>query len=178
MKKLFIGLMMIGLLTAGSICVYAAPGRGHNNQGKPQDRGDNHDKSDFHGRPDYHEREDGRYIIHRTAMAFNEAQRFAEHGHYYSGYAEMVAHQQRARELYMQGYYREAIFHSLRARELALAVIRGNHGRYDRDFSRDDREEVYYRDSPRGNDLDMRLDMRRYGRDDEAFRMRLDFDID
>src|SRR4051794_36310171 len=111
MKKILIGLMLIVLIMGCSLSIYAAPGRFHGGHRKSYER------------PDHREREDGGYIIHRTSMIVFTAQRAGENGHHYEGFAQVIAHQQRARELYMQGSYREAIYHSLRAREFAIRII-------------------------------------------------------
>jgi hypothetical protein len=165
LKKLIIGCMLTCLMIFGSLSIYAAPGKFYGGYGKS------------HEKIDDHEREDGRYIVHRTAMVVFAAQRSAEQGHHFLGFTQVIAHQQRAQELYMQGSYREAIFHSLRARELAIQIIGENHGRCEREFFRDEREENYYHSAPRDNELDMKLDMKKMGKDDEVAHIRFYLDI-
>ena len=75
-------------------------------------------------------KDDARYIIHRTADVIYVAQRSANHRQYYKGLGQAVAHQQKARRLYLSGFYQDAIFHSLRARKIALEVIHGNKERW------------------------------------------------
>lgn len=118
-------------------------------------------------------KDDARYIIHRTADVIYVAQRSADRGHYYKGLAQAVAHQQKARRLYMSGFYQDAIFHSLRARRIAIHVIEMNKGKWTGSW--DPREEWYIRFSPRDNDLDVKLKFT-IG-DQEAVRITIDLDL-
>lgn len=120
------------------------------------------------------ERNDARYIIHRTADVIFVAQRSTGRRNYYKGLAQAVAHQQKARRLYMAGLYQQAIHHSLRARRLAIMVIRGNNEKWSGSW--DTREEKYRRSSPRDNDLDVKLDFFKFG-DKEAVRISIDLDL-
>ena len=118
-------------------------------------------------------KDDARFIIHRTADVIYEAQRSADRGHYYKGLAQAVAHQQKARRLYMSGFYQDAIFYSLRARRIAIHVIEMNKGKWTGSW--DPREEWYIRFSPRDNDLDVKLKFT-IG-DQEAVRITIDLDL-
>jgi hypothetical protein len=122
------------------------------------------------------ERDDARYIINRTASVIVRAQRTARIHHYYAGFAQTVAHQNKARELFSAGRYRDAIFHSLRARKLAMAVIRGNRDNWS-GFGRDDREEFYVKIAPRDNDMDVQVDWRKVGKDDAVIRIQFNFNV-
>lgn len=118
-------------------------------------------------------KDDARYIIHRTADVIYVAQRSADRGHYYKGLAQAVAHQQKARRLYMSGFYQDAIFHSLRARRIAIHVIEMNKGKWTGSW--DSREEWYIRFAPRDNDLDVKLKFT-FG-DHDAARITIDLDL-
>ncbi len=120
------------------------------------------------------ERNDARYIIHRTADAIFVAQRSTGRGNYYKGLAQAVAHQQKARRLYMAGFYRDAIYHSLRARRIAIMVIQGNREKWSGSW--DVREDRYRHDSPHDNDLDIKLNLIKIG-DKEAVRISIDLDL-
>ncbi len=120
------------------------------------------------------ERNDARYIIHRTADVIFVAQRSTGRRHYYKGMAQAVSHQQKARQLYMAGFYQEAIFHSLRAREIAIVIIQGNKEKWSGSW--DYREERYRRSGPRGNELDVKLNFIKIG-DKEAVRISIDLDL-
>ena len=117
--------------------------------------------------------DDARYIIHRTADVIYVAQRSANHRHYYKGLAQAVSHQQKARRLYMSGFYQDAIFHSLRARRIAIQVIQGNRESWTGSW--DAREEWYFSLSPRDNDLDVKLSFK-FG-DKDAVRISIDLDL-
>lgn len=118
-------------------------------------------------------KDDARYIIHRTADVIYVAQRSAARGHYYKGLAQAVAHQQKARRLYMSGFYQDAIFHSLRARRIAIHIIEMNKEKWTGSWDR--REEWYIRFSPRDNDLDVKLKFT-FG-DQDAVRVTIDLDL-
>ncbi len=118
-------------------------------------------------------KDDARYIIHRTADVIYVAQRSANHRQYYKGLGQAVAHQQKARRLYLSGFYQDAIFHSLRARKIALEVIHGNKERWTGSW--DAREDWYFRYSPRDNDLDVKLNFT-IG-DKDAVRISIDLDL-
>lgn len=120
------------------------------------------------------ERNDASYIIHRTADAIFVAQRSTGRRHYYQGMAQAVAHQQKARRLYMAGLYQEAIFHSLRARRIAIQVIQGNREKWSGSW--DAREERYRHNSPHDKDLDIKLNLIKIG-DKEAVRISIDLDL-
>lgn len=118
-------------------------------------------------------KDDASYIIHRTADVIYVAQRSADRGHYYKGLAQAVSHQQKARRLYMSGFYQDAIFHSLRARRIAIHVIEMNKGKWNGSW--DSREEWYIRCSPHDNDLDVKLNFT-FG-DKDAVRISIDLDL-
>lgn len=120
------------------------------------------------------ERNDARYIIHRTANVIYVAQRSAGRRNYYNGLAKAIAHQQKARQLFMAGSYQSAIHHSLRARRIAISVIEGNRERWPNPW--DAREEKYRRNSPRDRDLDIKLNMIKIG-DKEAIKISIDLDL-
>jgi hypothetical protein len=87
--------------------------------------------------------------------------------------AQAVSHQQKARRLYMSGFYQDAIFHSLRARRIAIHVIEMNKGKWNGSW--DSREEWYIRFSPHDNDLDVKLNFT-FG-DKDAVRISIDLDL-
>lgn len=118
-------------------------------------------------------KDDARFIIHRTADVIYVAQRSTDRGHYYKGLAQAVAHQQKARRLYMSGFYQDAIFHSLRARRIAIHVIEMNKEKWTGSW--DSREEWYIRFAPRDNDLDVKLNFTIGDRD--AVRITIDLDL-
>ncbi len=120
------------------------------------------------------ENSDARYTIRRTASIITLAQRNARIN--FVGLALVVAHQQRATDLYRAGFYREAIFHSLRARRLAITIITKNKVVW-RDPVVDTREESYYRVAPRDNDIDLRIDRSRMAKDNEAVKIIINIDI-
>lgn len=120
------------------------------------------------------ERNDARYIIHRTANVIFVAQRSTSRRNYYKGMSQAVAHQQKARQLFMAGAYQSAIHHSLRARRIAISVIEGNREKWSNPW--DTREEKYHRDSPRDNDLDLKLNFFKFG-DKEAIKISIDLDL-
>jgi hypothetical protein len=165
MKKWFVGIMVAALIVTCSVSIYAAPGKFHEGPGK------------FRNAPEHQIRGDAGYIIHRTATVFFDTQRAVEHGHRNFGYARAIAYQQKARELYLAGAYQDAIFFSLRARDLAFQVIEGNRERPRREFYRDEMEERYRHDSPRDEELELRIDHRKVVRDDDVVRLHFDFDI-
>jgi hypothetical protein len=124
------------------------------------------------------EQEDARYIIHRTAPVIYLAQRAVQFRGYSSGLAIMIAHQQRAHQLFEAGFHQQAIFHSLRARRLAIIIILGNGGKwFGLPANRDEREESYGYIAPRDNELDLRLDINNIGKDDEAIHIMFNLDI-
>ena len=123
------------------------------------------------------ERDDARYVINRTATVIFRAQRSARTGHYYRGFARIIAHQNKARDLFRAGLYQEAIFHSLRARRLAMEVIRGNRDNWS-GYTRDDREDSYRRTAPRDNDLDLRIDWNKVGKDDAVVNIQFHLNVD
>ena len=166
MRKWFFGLILGLIIAGGSLSIYAAPpGKFGGGPGK------------FKGGPSYRIREDARHTIHRTVTVLFEAKRVAERRHRYFGMARAIAYQRKAKELYMADMYRNAIFYSLRARELTIKFIRENRGRVRPEFSRDEMEERYARESPGDNELDVGLDIRNLGSDDEAVRLHFDIDI-
>jgi hypothetical protein len=167
MRKWLIGMMVVVLAVAFSVGIDAK----HNNRFRgDQDYG--------YGRPvRMQEREDARYIIHRTAETIFSAQQAAERGRHYIGLRRSIAHQQRARRLYMAGAYREAIYHSLRARDIAFQVIAQNQGRPRREYYRDDMENHYVQTAPRNNDLDIRIDSVKVGKEDALVRLHFGLDI-
>jgi hypothetical protein len=169
LKKWLVGLIVLVLLASCSYSIYAAPRFGH---GRDRDHGYGPGPG-----PQNHIRDDARYIIHRTAAVIDDAQQAAERRHRYMGLAQAVANQQQARRLYMNGNYRDAIFHSLRARDIALQIIRNNGRRPRPEYFRDNMEERYVHDSPRGDDLDRRLDRQRMGKDDDAIHIRINLDL-
>lgn len=120
------------------------------------------------------ERNDARYIIHRTANVIYVAQRSTGRRNYYKGLAQAIAHQQKARQLFMAGSYQSAIHHSLRARRIAISVIEGNRERWSNPW--DAREEKYRRNSPRDRDLDVKLNLIKIG-DKEAIKISIDLDL-
>jgi hypothetical protein len=122
------------------------------------------------------EREDARYIINRTASVILRAQRTARINRYYAGFARAVAHQNKARELFLARRYREAIFHSLQARRLAMLVIRGNRENWP-GYSRDEREERYVRMAPSDRDLDIQVDWSKVGNDDAVVHIQFNFNV-
>ena len=120
------------------------------------------------------ERNDARYIIHRTANVIYAAQRSTSRRNYCKGMSQAVAHQQKARQLFMAGAYQSAIHHSLRARRIAISIIEGNQERWANPW--DTREEKYHRNSPRDNDLDLKLHFFKFG-DQEAIKISIDLDL-
>jgi hypothetical protein len=175
LKKWLVGLIVLVLLASCSYSIYAAPSFGHN-----RDRDREHGPGPGPGpvpAPQNKIRDDARYIIHRTAAVIDDAQQAAERRHRYMGLAQAVGNQQQARRLYMNGNYRDAIFHSLRARDIALQIIRDNGRRPRPDYFRDNMEERYAHDSPRGDDLDRRLDRQKMGKDDDAIHIRINLDL-
>jgi hypothetical protein len=120
------------------------------------------------------ERNDARYIIHRTANVIYVAQRSTGRRNYYNGLAQAIAHQQKARQLFMAGSYQSAIHHSLRARKIAISVIEGNKERWSNPW--DAREEKYRHNSPRDRDLDIKLNLIKIG-DKEAIKISIDLDL-
>ena len=166
MKKWLIGLTLVVLMVICSMSIYAKHDKFDGRPGKSYDR---------HGH--YQERDDAGYIIHRTATVVFTAQQAAQHGHHYYGFAQVIAHQQKARELYWAGSYREAIYHSLRARDLAFQIIEGNREKPRREFYRDEMEERYRHSSPRDEELDLKIDKKKVAKDDEVVRLHFDLDI-
>lgn len=120
------------------------------------------------------EKNDARYVIHRTANVIYAAQRSTSRRNYYKGMSQAVAHQQKARQLFMAGAYQSAIHHSLRARRIAISIIEGNRERWSTPW--DVREEKYHRNSPRDNDLDLKLHFFKFG-DKEAIKITIDLDL-
>ena len=171
MKKWLIGLMFSVLVLACAFNVMAEPGKFHGGNGGPNKFNNGHNQRN-------QERDDARYILHRTAMVVFDAQRILEHRNRRSfGFAQVIANQQKAKELFLNGFYRDAIFHSLRARELAFQIIKRNGERHRREFSRDEMEERYAHNSPRGEELDLRLNLGKLGKDDDVVHFKLDIDI-
>lgn len=141
--------------------------RGHENERREQERRREEQRR-------AQERNDASYIIHRTADVVFVAQRATGRRHYYRGLSLAIAHQQKARRLYMAGFYQDAIFHSLRAREIAIVIIRENRENWSGSW--DDREERYRCNAPRDNDLDIKLNLIKIG-DKEAVRISVDLDL-
>jgi hypothetical protein len=79
-----------------------------------------------------YERSKAREVLRVTADYLIRAQRAARLGHYHFGLGKAYAHQEEARRLYRDGFYRRAIAHSLRARQIAQDVIDGNRAGYPR----------------------------------------------
>ena len=134
--------------------------------------------------PDFHRdrsavrmRADAGSVLHRTALILQEAQQAASRRYYSSGLAKAIAHQQKARDLYMRGSYQDAIFHSMRARDLAFQVLNGNHAVLSWNYYRDEMEESYCDEAPPDDDLDVRLDLRLLITDLAAVFLKLDIDI-
>lgn len=120
------------------------------------------------------ERNDARYIIHRTANVIYVAQRSTSRRNYYKGMAWVIAHQQKARQLFMAGAYRSAIHHSLRARRIAISIIERNREKWLNPW--DAREDKYRRNSPHDKDLDVKLNLYKFG-DKEAIKISIDLDL-
>ena len=165
MKKWITGLLLVVLVFSCTLNVFAEYG---SHKGRP-------DK--FHDRRENRERDDARYILHRSAMLVFDAQKAAERGRRYFGLARAIGNQDRARDLYLKGIYRDAIYHSLRARDLAIQVIRANQGVLRKEFFRDAREDGYARNAPRGEDLDIKLDRVKFGKDDAIVHLKFELDI-
>ena len=117
---------------------------------------------------------DARYIICRSAMALTDVQSIP--GIKY-GLAQAIAHQQKARELYMNHNYRDAIFHSLRARIIAFQIIEKHKEKLRPELFLEEMERHYNKDRPEDFELDGRLDRRRVGKDEEAVYIRIELDI-
>ena len=166
-KKWVIGLVATVLLVGVSVGVYAkhgrfdydGPGRSYNAPGRIK------------------ERNDSGYIIHRTAETIFMAQQAADHGHRYLGLGAAVAHQQKARELYLSGAYRDAIYHSLRARDIAFQVIVANRERPRREYYRDEMEDRYNHEAPQNKELDIQVDTVKVGKDDALVHLHFGLDI-
>jgi hypothetical protein len=166
MKKWLIGLMVMVLLLACSISIYAKHNKFDGGPGK------------FYGPPGhFQERKDAGFIIHRTAVTIFGAQRAADHGHHYLGLGQAVSHQQKARELYEAGYYREAIYHSLRARDIAFQIMAANREKPRHEYYRDETENNYGRNAPKDKELDIRIDSVKVGKDDAVVHLHFGLDI-
>lgn len=166
MKKLLIGLLLVALLVSCQISTFAKPGKFKDGPGKSYDA-PGHRKV----------KKDAGYIIHRTALIIYDAQQAAKRRHYYYGLSRAIAHQQKARQLYKIESYRDAIYHSLRARDLAFQVIRENRERPRREFYRDELEISYSRTAPRNNELDIRINTIKIGKDDQVVNLHFELDI-
>ncbi len=169
MKKLVVGALSAALVFGSSIGICDA---------KRHDRNVRHERNYSH--QNQRIREDAGYVIHRTAEAVYAAQRSVQkHRHNRRNHVQLklaVAHQRRARELYMKGFYRDAINHSLRARNLAFEVLQANREKPRREYYRDSREEEYGRNAPKDKDVDIKIDITKVGDDFEISRFRLDID--
>jgi hypothetical protein len=173
MKKMWVGFILVALLVTCSVSIYAKHDKFEGEHNKFEGE---HGKSDkAHG--NYQERDDAGYIIHRSATVVFSAQRAAEHGHHYYCLGPAVAHQQKARELYLNGSYREAIYHSLRARDLAFQVMEGNKEKPRHEYYRDEMEDRYNRSAPRSNELDISIDSVKIGKGDAVVHLHLGLDI-
>jgi regulator of extracellular matrix RemA (YlzA/DUF370 family) len=117
---------------------------------------------------------DASYIISRTAVVLTDVQRIPGHK---AGLAQAVAHQQKARELFMNQAFREGIYHSLRARKLAFQIIQKNGEKLRPEFFLEAKERSYSNDSPKGAELDHRLEQSKIISDEEAAYIRIEPDI-
>ena len=176
MRKLLIGLTISVFMLFGALSIYANPGRfgGHSNPpgfGGPKGPVEHRNNNDF--------RNDSRYVLHRTADVINEAQRAAMRGHKNFGLARAIFTQQHARDLYMNGDFQNAIFFSLRARNLAFDIIRANHVIVRPEFFPDRLESKYDHQRPGDHDLDRQIDRDKghMGRDDDAVRIKIEFNL-
>lgn len=173
MKKWFVWCLFVALISACSLVAYAGPGKndyGKNNHGGFKQGPNQHDKDN-----NRQLQADSRSVIQRTATILIDAQRIAERRHYKSGFAQAVAHQQMARDLYTHGSYQDAIFHSLRAREIAIQIIQRNKGSIKQEYSRDQMEEGYFHKAPPAQDLDRTII--KIQKDDDALHINIDFNI-
>lgn len=184
MKKITVFfVLLITMLGLSATATLAAPGQNFKHPGKywhgyPGPKGNDgpYPGKWDHPSPSYL-RDDARYILQRTARRLMEAQQMAMRRNFRSGLGLAMAHQQKARELYWQGFYREAIFHSLRARNMALQIISGNRERWLRNYSWEPREENYRRLAPVDADLDNRLNKIYIHSDDDAVYFHFDIDL-
>jgi hypothetical protein len=166
MRKLLVGLMLAAVLVTYSVSIYARHGKFDGGPGR------------FNGRPAWSgERNDARYIIHRTAAAIFAAQEAAARGRNYFGLRQAIAHQQRASNLYWDGFYRKAIYHSLRARDLAFQVIAENRQKPRREYYHDQLEDRYAYSAPRDKELDINIDTVKVGKDEALVRLHFGLDI-
>lgn len=173
MKKLLVGLMFTALVVTGSLGIVEAK------HGKGYDDRDRHEGPGYSAWAPGHQkkvRNDAGYVIHRTAEVIYAAQGAANRGHHYYGLSQAVAHQQKARELYLDGFYQDAIFHSLRARDIAFQVIDRNRVRPPHDYEYDEMEASYHRSAPRASELDLKIDSIKIG-DKGAVRIHIGLDI-
>lgn len=182
MKKMIIGLMVGSLLTTTVSGALAAP-QGHPRRGPEPKRPGYEQKRTPPAPPNAHrDREaqklkaDANYILRRTAQVLSEAQQIGRRSRHYSGIGLAVAHQQKARELYLKGSYREAIAFSLRSRDLAFQIIRTNKGKIRPDYQRDQREAGYYNHSE-GVKLDARLEKSKISRDRDALHLKIEINL-
>lgn len=165
MKKWLMGLLVAALVMTGSLSVLAKPHRFYGRPEKP-----------YAGR-NHRVREDARYVIHRTAQTIYDAQRAAEFGRRYDGLRWAIGHQQRARQLYDDGWYQDAIYHSLRARDFALQVIQANRERPRRELFLNETERRYSQNAPKKDKLDIKLDFAKVGDELKLVRLKLGLDI-
>jgi hypothetical protein len=174
MRKWLVGLILVALLVTFSVSIYAK----HDKFGDgPRKYYGESDRYQEQHNDRYQERKDARFIIHRTANTIFAAQQAAARGRNYFGLRRAIAHQQRARDLYVRGYYRDAIFHSLRARDLAFQVISENREKPSREYCYDPMENRYVQSAPRNNELDISIDTVKVGKDDALVRLHFGLDI-
>ncbi len=166
MKKFTAGLLLTLLLVTFPYIAYAKPNRHGKSPGKS------------HYAPGHQKiRNDAGYIIHRSAEVVFSAQRAADHGHHYRGLSLAIAHQRKARKLYLKGSYRDAINHSLRARDLAFEVIAANRKRPRKEYYCDKMEVSYRQKAPRGRELDFSIETIKVGNDKDLVRLHFGLDI-
>ena len=181
MKPYLASISFVALLAVSSAVALAAPpppnspGFQHSWHGHPGPPANN--PGPWGNPPASYLKEDARYILQRTAQILMEAQQAAMRRHFRSGLGLAMAHQQKARELYWQGFYREAIFHSLRARNVALQISNGYRERWGWHNPWEPREDNYRRLAPADAVLDNRLDKFAIHGDDDAVFFHFDLDL-
>ena len=171
MKKLTILFLTLTLLLASMTNVYGYYGK----YGKKDSHWKNDNSNDNHYYNHQSSRMDARRVLQRTAQYLMEAQRVARNrGNYYQGLGKALAHQNRAKQLYEQGWYDRAIVHSISARKIAIDILRQNRARFDEHNAFNDYNRRFERDY-NDNDLDAEIYFNMID-DNEALQIYIDLD--
>lgn len=144
MKKVLTLFLTICLIFTGITTVYGAHGKKPSRPHKPLPKQHKYTNKHY---PSRSSQRQAHQVLRRTAEYLIQAQHNSRkyHGNYH-GLGRAIAHQNRARQLYFEGWYDRAIAHSIQARRIAIGIIRQNRGRIDEKSAFNDYDERNFRD--------------------------------